>query len=381
VLFPEGGGQPNDVGKIDGVEVIDVQRVNHVAVHYVKGSIPPGKEVSVSVDWEHRFDHMQHHSGQHLLSAVVIREYGYNTVSWNLGVEICHVELETEKLTQEQIDNIERKVNIEIRTSHAVVVKEVKPEDLKSNQGQEENDEKQITVSVDASVEKGPIRLVEIEGVDKCTCCGTHVSNTSELQVIKIFHTEKMRGNTRLFFVVGNRVLKMLKRMFENERALTSMLNSGPSDHLELVDRLQKQSTNLRKVIKADAEELCQFIGEKLHIANQESKTVFYHREEGDLDFLATLHKVLLEKSSTNSEKLIFLSGGNSSKKANAVTGSNPGEGQFLLLGKQEDIEKVSQKILQLLGAKGGGKKGRFQAKANALSEAALKEVELYLKS
>jgi len=307
-------------------------------------------------------------------------------VSWNLGVDICHVELDTPKLTQEQVDNIEKKVNQEIRSSHPVIMKELSSEDLKKV---ENENEKRVTITAD-DMSGGPIRLIEIEGIDSCTCCGTHVSNTSELQAIKFFHTEKMRGNTRLFFIVGNRLLKMTQRMFETERQLTLLLNVGPTSHIEFVDRLQKQGQGLRKVIKSETEEIAQLIGEKLIVANQDSKAVFYHREEGDFDFVNTLGKSLLEPNQTNesnqnnknfSEKIIFLSAGNSTKKSNPTTGSNPGEGIFLLLGKQEEIDRLAPLVLPVLGAKGGGKKGRLQAKATALSEASLKQVEEILKS
>jgi len=82
VLFPEGGGQPNDYGQIDSHEVVDVQRIGGECVHFVKAELAVGQQVKVTIDWEVRFDHMQHHSGQHLLSAVITREFGYNTSSW-----------------------------------------------------------------------------------------------------------------------------------------------------------------------------------------------------------------------------------------------------------------------------------------------------------
>jgi len=82
VLFPEGGGQPNDVGTIDGVQVVDVQRIQGECVHFVKEELAVGKKVKVQVDWGVRFDHMQHHSGQHLLSAIITKELGFKTTSW-----------------------------------------------------------------------------------------------------------------------------------------------------------------------------------------------------------------------------------------------------------------------------------------------------------
>ncbi len=109
-----------------------------------------------------------------------MREFNFKTVGWNLGEQICQVELNTPQMTQEQIDHIERVVNQEIRACRSVKINIMSQDDLKSG-------DHRVTVSSDDPNATGPIRMIEIEGIDACTCCGTHVRNTSELQVCFFF--------------------------------------------------------------------------------------------------------------------------------------------------------------------------------------------------
>jgi len=210
ILFCEGGGQPSDHGTINGVPVVHISRgPNGEIQHYTKGALEPNKEVDISLNWERRFDHMQQHSGQHLLSAIGENDFGWETTSWWLGETICNVEFTPTKkefpVSSENLSIVESKVNEIIRDNRKVTVHLVEsPQEVSSDSSA--NDRKS------SERHHGALRVIEIEGVDKNQCCGTHVSHTSQLQVMKLLGTEKTRGQIRVFFIFGHRVVQFLEK-------------------------------------------------------------------------------------------------------------------------------------------------------------------------
>lgn len=355
VLFPEGGGQPDDHGTINGIEVTRVIRRGASAVHYIPQAVTEGTEVELVVDWQRRFDHMQQHSGQHLVSAIIENNFGYETTSWELGKLRSHIELSCKKLTAEEMNWIEQTANEIIRSSSPVNV-HVHPSaacpELKtaSTRGLPDDHE-------------GPVRVIEIPGIDRNMCCGTHVSNLSQVQVIKLFpDTESMRGGTRLFFIAGDRVLKYLGKALDNERALTKMLSTGPDEHPKAVDRIQSSFKSLNKTAKSQLKELAQLEGYQLK-ATRQAETYFYvHRENGDMEYMNTLVNELSDQG------LPVL----------VTVGPDKGPGQFLLFGEEKQVSQIGPKIASVLEGKGGGKKGRYQGKVNTLKTR--KEAEELLK-
>ncbi|XP_073946789.1 alanyl-tRNA editing protein Aarsd1-like [Choristoneura fumiferana] len=126
ILFPAGGGQPHDIGSLNDVEVVQVLRKGDEALHFTRGPLEVGATVTQTVNWERRFDHMQQHSGQHLLSAVLEKEYNLPTTSWWLGADECHVELDALKVADDVITAAEARCNDLIRQGLAVKVKFLK---------------------------------------------------------------------------------------------------------------------------------------------------------------------------------------------------------------------------------------------------------------
>lgn len=220
ILFPEGGGQPCDYGTINGQPVRSVLRKGATAIHFVESpsSFEEGAEVQQSLDWSRRLDHMQQHSGQHLITALFEREFKYETTSWSLGTSVTYIQLNTPHLiSRESLDLIERQANDLIREGRPVTVVLVDPEqpldfdDARATRGLPKDHE-------------GLARVVRIEGVESNMCCGTHVTNLSQLQCIKLLYAEKVKTNVFVHFVVGERVLRKLGEVFHREQQLTTAL-------------------------------------------------------------------------------------------------------------------------------------------------------------
>ncbi|KAK9880837.1 hypothetical protein WA026_013163 [Henosepilachna vigintioctopunctata] len=341
ILFPEGGGQPSDTGYLNDSRVYHVSRKEDIAVHYVDKPLIVGENVKQVIDWPRREDHMQQHSGQHLLSAILEREYNMQTVSWWLGEDVSYVELDTTSLNNHLIGEIEEKANALIREGRKVTVT-VYDENISAN----ELSDARSTRGLPAD-HKGDIRVINIDGVDSNMCCGTHVTNLCQLQAIKLLSYErsKRKDKTLLYFLCGQRVLKKLENCLEKEQKLTTLLKNNPSQHAELVDKLQKNCKILSKNLQVVLKDLAVKEAEKLKGINPIPKYYCLHRKEADPDFM----RVFIEEFNRN-DILLFLSTGDEN-------------GNFVLYGPEKDVQKLSPEICNVLNGKGAGKGNKFQAK------------------
>ncbi|XP_057681653.1 alanyl-tRNA editing protein Aarsd1 [Corythoichthys intestinalis] len=353
ILFPEGGGQPDDHGLIADIPVLRVTRQGQDAAHFVGSPLEVGQEVQVKVDWQRRFDHMQQHSGQHLISALAESMFGYVTTSWELGRQRSNIELDTPAVKPGQVQALEEAANEKIRAHIPVNVKLLygdSPE-LEKVRSKELPDD-----------HAWPIRIIDIEGVDANMCCGTHVSNLSHLQVIKLLGTEKGKKNkTNLIFLVGNRVLKYAEKSYCTERSLVALLKTGPDEHVEAVDKLQKSMKLVQKTNLTLLRDMAVIITQ--NFKNDPNRGNFFslHKKEGDNEFM----NIIVNEMNTE-ETLVFL-----------TVGEEKGPGMFLLAGPSEQVTAMGPRLLELLQGKGAGKNGRFQGKANSLARRS--EVEALL--
>ncbi|GLG96002.1 Alanyl-trna editing protein aarsd1 [Gryllus bimaculatus] len=165
ILFPEGGGQPCDQGLLGDVEVIQVTRRGTQAVHFAVQPVPEGSVVDQHLDWNRRLDHMQQHSGQHLISALGETVFKYPTTSWWLGTDTSYIELDTSSLTQSEVDEWEKLANEKIRAALPVAVTVYERDDPSLSEAHTRG-------LPDDHV--GPVRVITIDGVDTNMCCGTH---------------------------------------------------------------------------------------------------------------------------------------------------------------------------------------------------------------
>jgi misacylated tRNA(Ala) deacylase len=341
VLYPEGGGQPDDHGTIDGMPVLGLRRTDGGVAHRLAAA-PAGDTVTVAVDWARRLDHMQQHTAQHLLSALAADRLHADTTAFHLGAEVCDIQL-SRMLTPAETRSLQDWANAEIRANRAVGMSLVTAEDLDGvrSRGLPEG----LT---------GPVRLVTIAGIDRNTCGGTHVASTAELQAVVVLPPLSQKGGCQLRYLAGGRVIDGLAAAHDRETALSRDLSCGPEQHAMAIGRLQVSLADALKDRKALQIELAGLLGEALARSGER----WLHRPGEDLPFLGGIVSAAVRQCPDR----VFL----------ATTGLDHAAGMFVLAGPPEPVAALGPRVAAALDGRGGGRAGRYQGKAQRMDLAAL---------
>jgi alanyl-tRNA synthetase len=216
-FYPTSGGQPHDVGKIEDGKVFDVRDAGEEIIHLVDRR-PTAAEVTCCVDWARRFDHMQQHTGQHLLSAMFQERFGRPTVSFHLGEEICTIDLRGPEPTEDVLEGAERAANQIIFEDRAVNVRYGTADQL-------------YQLGVRKEIEReGILRAIEIESADLQPCGGTHVKSTGQIGLILVRRCTKIRQDWRVEFVCGARAEKTARHDFRLLHQVAEKLSCAAED-------------------------------------------------------------------------------------------------------------------------------------------------------
>lgn len=226
-FFPGGGGQACDKGFIGGLPVLYVYEQDNVIYHIVRGSLVAGTTVVSSIDWNYRFDNMQNHSGEHILSGIVHAEKGYDNVGFHLADTYTTVDFNG-PLTDEEIIRMEDLTNQRIYDNLPIKVMHPYPDELKN---MTYRSKKELS---------GDVRIVEVGSVDLCACCAPHVAHTGEVGIVKIIKHENYKGGVRLTILCGKRALAY----FQNQNALIHRLCAEFSATPDNLDEALKKQTN-----------------------------------------------------------------------------------------------------------------------------------------
>jgi len=246
-FYPASGGQPNDTGRLNDVPVIDViDRDDGEVVHVVGGRLEAGQVVRGTVDWERRFDHMQQHTGQHVLSAAFERLFRAKTVGFHLGAELSTIDLDKE-LSPTKIAAAEHDANQAVWRNFPVAIRFASDEEaakmpLRKDPGR-----------------VGQLRLIEVAGYDLSACGGTHVAATGAVGHIQVWTAEKFRGGLRVEFVCGGRALRAYRTLRDAVSGCIRHLSVLPEELPSAVERTQAEGKGLRKTIKGLQERLAGF--------------------------------------------------------------------------------------------------------------------------
>jgi alanyl-tRNA synthetase len=224
-LYPTSGGQPHDFGKLGDAAVLDVRDDGDEIVHIVNSELPEGSAVNGCVDWPRRFDHMQQHTGQHLLSAVFQERMGLPTVSFHLGEEFCTIDLRGPEPSEQMLEGAERAANKIIFEDRAVQIHYATPEQL-AERGVRKRVERE-----------GMLRVIEIAGADFQPCGGTHLRSAGQIGLVLVRRRSKVRQDWRIEFVCGGRAERVAREDFRQLRDVAQSLQCAPQEVLVAAER------------------------------------------------------------------------------------------------------------------------------------------------
>jgi len=337
IFYPEGGGQPADRGRIGAAAVVEVRKLEGRIVHTVEGEAPAG-EVELRLDWERRYDHMQQHTAQHLLTSLAAERLGWTTTGFGIGPGLSHIDLDIKRPPDGKLRELEALVAAEIRAARPVRVLWVDRQEMERLPVRS----RRLPAELD-----GPIRLVEIEGVDLNTCGGTHVANTAELETFCIVGTEPMHGGTRLHWVAGGRVRH---RMAGREGLLKE----------------------LRRITGASDEDLAAAVGLKLGQLRQAQAEARRLREQEALriaEEMSEARGTVVARGFEHGEVLAAVAPRLAGRPGEKVFLLVAGDGTFALALAEElpaDAGELGPVVAAILHGKGGGRDRLYRGKATS---------------
>jgi len=242
-FYPEGGGQPCDLGHLNRVKVIDVREKNGEVLHRCESPLPVGEPVHGVIDWERRFDLMQQHSGEHLVSGLVHSRYGYDNVGFHMGQDMITIDFNG-LIDEEGLREIEQKAN------------EAVWRDLETNIFYPDRETLASLPYRSKKELSGQVRLVRFPGVDLCACCCTHVARTGEIGLIRLFNCVKFRDGVRIEMLCGKRCLDYLRRIQEQNHLVSMQLSAKPLETGEAVHRICQELSDAKARIASMEDEL-----------------------------------------------------------------------------------------------------------------------------
>ncbi len=275
-FYPESGGQPSDQGTIEGVVVIKVVEEGEKIIHVLEREVP-AQRIKGKIDWTARFDHMQQHSGQHILSQAFYEILKGETLSFHLGAGSSTVEIGIVKIGEEELGRVEKRANAIIFEDRAIKTTSIDQEKIG-----------EIPLRKPPKKE-GLIRVVEVDGFDYSACGGTHCRRTGEIGLIKVTKWERIRNNLRFEFVCGWRALADYTLKNGIVRQLTGQFSVKEGDVLASVGKLAEDLKAARKLAKKSEEKLASFEAQEFmsRAEGKIIKQVFTEKTPDGAKFLA----------------------------------------------------------------------------------------------
>jgi alanyl-tRNA synthetase len=346
-FYPTGGGQPFDEGVLNGIPVNNVEEVDGQIRHYIESPFEdPSVAIKGEIDWNRRYDHMQQHAGQHILSAAFAEAHGYETVSFHLGKEILTIDLDVEGMTEEDALQAEALANKIIAEARPIETKWMTADEAAAYPLR-----KQLSVAED-------VRLVIIQGFDYNGCGGTHPRSTSEVGAIKILDWEKRKGHIRLQFVCGSRVLAQFHQKHQVIKELTGILQAPQDKMEEAAQQLLEKVKTQEKEMEEMKQELLTYEAKELILSaiGFGHGSTFIHKAYQNRP-IQELQKLAREIISDHDEAVVFLAVQNGDKLQ--LVGAK---------GKQPDVnlKELAPKIFSMINGKGGGKEDFIQGGGEA---------------
>ena len=232
-FYPEGGGQPADHGALGSVKVVDVREKDGEVLHFCDGNVEIGAAVQGTIDWERRFDFMQQHSGEHIVSGILCGKFGCDNVGFHIGHELVTIDFNAE-LSTDDVIFVENAANQYIWEDHPIQIDWPSPAELEAL---DYRSKKALS---------GAVRIVSWPEADCCACCGTHVKSSGQVGMVKLISCQKFRDGVRIEMAAGGRALRWINQIAGQNTRVSQLLSAKPGETAAAVERLQKDVYALR---------------------------------------------------------------------------------------------------------------------------------------
>lgn len=332
-FYPEGGGQPADHGTLGNVRVLDVREKDGEVLHFCDGKVDIGAEVDGAVDWGRRFDFMQQHSGEHIVSGILCVKFGCDNVGFHIGHELVTIDFNA-ALSTEDVVFVENLANKYIWEDHLIQIDWPSPAELET-----------LRYRSKKALE-GQVRIVRWPEADCCACCGTHVRSSGQVGMVKLISCQKFRDGVRIEMAAGERALKWANRVAEQNTRISQLLSAKPGETAAAVERMQREIFLL-----------------KGRVAGLEEKDFARKAEE-----LAGTGDVLLVEGPMSGESLRKLCGLVREKCSGrcAVFAGADGAYQYAVGQDGGDLRGLARELNGKLNGRGGGKPEFVQGSVQA---------------
>ena len=335
-FYPTGGGQECDLGILGGARVLDVKEQGENILHLCDTPLEVGAEVTGTIDWERRFDHMQQHSGEHLVMGQIYQKFGYHNVGFHMGGHLVTIDLDG-PVTWEDLMEIERRTNQIICRNIPVKTWYPSPEELPNVKYRTK---KQLP---------WPVRIVEFGGEDVCACCGTHVKSPGEIGLVKFVSCVKFKEGVRIEMASGRRATELYQQIFEQNRQVSQTFSA----------KILETGSAARKFNDMLTQEKYRAIGLQRKIFGAIAQS--YAGRERAVHFEADLQpgqvRELADAIAEKTDTAIVYSGCD-------ATGYS-----ICILSKTQDTRALGKEVNAALNGRGGGKPGAFQGSLKATKE------------
>ena len=333
-FFPEGGGQPADTGVLGTVRVLDVHEKGGHILHFTDGPLPVGERVRGELDFEQRWRRMQNHSGEHIVSGLVHREYGYDNVGFHMGADCMTIDFSGE-LEWDALMEIETMANAVVRENLPVRAWFPEPETL-------------ADMSYRSKLELTEnVRIVQIGQIDRCACCAPHVSQTGEIGLIKLLDSQRHRGGVRVTLVCGMDALEQVRAQQESVTQISQALSAKRAEVAPAVQRLLREQQEQ----KARCDALSMALVARLAAA--ESKTA------GNLVLFDSLLDEVAQRELVN--LLMEKAGG----IAAVFCGDDESGWRYVVGSRHVDLRKAGRAVNAAIGGRGGGRPEMIMGRAS----------------
>ena len=341
-FYPEGGGQPADHGTLGGAAVTDVHEKDGVIAHTCDRPLTVGDTVEGAIDWDRRFDHMQQHSGEHILSGLICAAHHCDNVGFHLGADTVTIDFNA-ALTEEDVAELESAANRYIWQDHPIAISFPSPEELEAL---DYRSKKELT---------GQVRIVAFPGADCCACCGTHVASSGQVGLLKILSCQKFRQGVRLEILSGRRALTYLSRTWDQNRQVGQRLSAKATETAAAVERLEAELTATK--------DRCAALERTVFAAKAEE-----YRDKGDVTLLES------PMGSDAVRRLADTVAGTCGGRCWVFAGEGEHWNYAMVDHRGGDVKELVGAVNAALHGRGGGKKGFAQGSVQATRQ----EIEDY---